>query len=312
MAVSSKGLDTKVEVSEGTKKAEYPKPPFLRLRPGRLAVWVLLFGISTLFLLPLLWMISTSLKTPADLVGTQWLPSRLNWENYTFAFSYGMWLRWALNTVIITVLGVIGSVLSSAMVAYAFARLRWPGRDTLFVLVLATMMLPGVVTMIPQFIIFAQLPAFGFQGSENWVNTFLPLIVPAWTGSAFYIFLLRQFMRGVPMELSECAKIDGASELRTFWSIVLPLCKPALATVAIFAFQGAWQDFMGPLLYLQSEELYTLQLGLRQFEFSAGGAPAWNWLMAASLVVMLPVLVVFLLFQRYFLEGISMSGTGQK
>ncbi len=192
----------------------------------------------------------------------------------------------------------------------SFSRLRWRARDTLFALVLATMMLPGVVTMIPQFVLFAKLPAFGLQGSRVWTNTFLPLIVPAWTGGAFNIFLIRQFMRGIPMELSEAAKIDGASELRTFWDVVLPLTKPALATVAIFTFQGAWQDFMGPLLYLQSESKYTLQLGLRQFEAAAGGSPAWHWLMAASLLVMLPVLIIFVLFQRYFLEGISFSGMG--
>jgi ABC-type glycerol-3-phosphate transport system permease component len=215
-----------------------------------------------------------------------------------------------MNTVIITVTAVIGQVLSSSLVAYSFARLRWRGRDTLFALVLATMMLPGVVTMIPQFILFSKLPAFGFQGSRVWVNTFLPLTVPAFTGGAFYIFLLRQFMRTIPMELSEAARMDGASELRTWWSIIMPLTKPALATVAIFTFQGAWQDFMGPLLYLQSEHKYTLQLGLRQFEAAAGGSPAWNWLMAASLMVMLPVLAVFLVFQRYFIEGISLSGMG--
>jgi multiple sugar transport system permease protein len=188
--------------------------------------------------------------------------------------------------------------------------LRWPGRDTLFSIVLATMMLPGVVTMIPQFVLFSKLPAFGFQGSQNWVNTFLPLTVPAFTGNAFYIFLMRQFMRGIPMELSEAAKIDGASELRTRWSIVAPLTKPALAAIAIFTFQNAWEDFMGPLLYLQRESLYTLQLGLRQFEFAAGGAPAWNWMMAASLVVMLPVVVIFVIFQRYFIEGVTLTGMG--
>lgn len=156
--------------------------------------------------------------------------------------------------------------------------------------------------------LFSKLPAFGFQGSRVWVNTFLPLIIPAFTGSAFYIFLLRQFMRGIPIELSEAAKIDGASELRTWWDIIVPLSKPALAAVAIFTFQGAWQDFMGPLIYLQSERLYTLQLGLRIFEHAAGGSSAWNWLMAASLAVMLPVLLVFILFQRYFVEGITLGG----
>jgi multiple sugar transport system permease protein len=171
-------------------------------------------------------------------------------------------------------------------------------------------MLPDIVTMIPKYILFSKLPAFGFQGSESWINTFLPLTIPAFTGNAFYIFLVRQFMRGVPMELSEAAKIDGARELRVWWSVVMPLTKPALAAIAIFAFQGAWEDFMGPLLYLQSEPLYTLQLGLRQFEFAAGGAPNWAWLMAASLVVMLPVVLVFVLFQRYFIEGVTLTGMG--
>lgn len=276
---------------------------------ARLLAWLLLAALSISWLVPLVWMISTSLKEPSDLVGIRWIPRRLAWENYSIAFSYGMWVRWTMNTVIITVVGVIGTVLSSSMVAYAFARLRWPGRDKLFTLVLATMMLPGVVTMIPQFILFAKLPAFGFMGSQNWINTFLPLTVPAFTGSAFFIFLSRQFMRGIPMELSEAAKIDGASELRIWWEIIMPLSKPVLATIAIFTFQGAWQDFMGPLLYLQSEPLYTLQLGLRQFEFAAGGAPAWNWLMAVSLVVMLPVLAIFLAFQQHFIEGIQLGGS---
>lgn len=277
---------------------------------GRFLAFSLMVGISILFIVPFLWMLSTSLKEPYELVNKNWIPTRLAWENFRDAFSFGMWPRWTLNTVIITVSCVIGEVISSSIVAYAFARLRWRGRDLLFSLVLATMMLPGVVTMIPQFVLFAKLPAFGFQGSRVWTNTFLPLIVPSFTGSAFYIFLLRQFMRGIPMELSEAAKIDGASEIRIWWSIILPLSKPALATVAIFTFNGVWQDFMGPLLYLQSEHLYTLQLGLRQFEAAAGGAPAWNWLMAASLVVMLPVLIVFVLFQRYFIEGITFTGMG--
>jgi multiple sugar transport system permease protein len=267
-----------------------------------------LLGISILFIIPLLWMISTSLKEAQDLVGARWIPTRLAWENYVDAFSFGMWPQWTLNTVIITVFSVIGQVLSSSLVAYAFARLRWRGRDPLFSLVLATMMLPSVVTMIPQFVLFANLPAFGFMGSKVWINTFLPLIVPAFTGSAFYIFLLRQFMRGIPQDLTDAARIDGAGELRIWWSIIMPMTKPALAVVAIFTFQGAWQDFMGPLLYLQSEKWYTLQLGLRQFEAAAGGSPAWNWLMAASLMVMLPVLVVFIAFQRYFIEGFNFSG----
>jgi multiple sugar transport system permease protein len=275
---------------------------------GKVLAWLLLVGLTILWLVPFFWMLSTALKAPQDLMRPSWIPTRLAWENFEFAFGYGMWRRWATNTLIITVFSVIGTVLSSALVAYAFARLRWPGRDMVFNLILATMMLPGVVTLIPQFILFANLPAFGFQGSRNWVDTFLPLTIPAFAGNSFYIFLMRQFMRSIPMDLSESAKIDGASEFRIWWSIIIPLSKPPIAAAAIFTFQGAWQAFMGPLIYLQSERLYTLQLGLRQFEFAAGGAPAWNWLMAASLVVMLPVIVIFLLFQQYFIEGIQVAG----
>jgi multiple sugar transport system permease protein len=299
-----------LEPREQVQPARREWRPPVRLTPGKFLAWLLLVLLSILFLIPFFWMFSTSLKDFNELFGTKWIPERPMWENYRTAFSFGMWGRWWYNTTVITAISVVGTLLSSSLVSYAFARLNWPGRDKLFSLVLATMMLPGIVVLIPQFILFANLPAFGFQGSRNWVNTFLPLTVPAFTGNAFYIFLLRQFMRGIPMELSEAAKIDGASELRTWWSIVLPLTKPALAAIAIFAFQGAWEDFMGPLIYLQRENLYTLQLGLRQFEFAAGGAPAWNWLMAASLVVMLPVIVVFLLFQRFFIEGVTLTGMG--
>lgn len=295
--------------TDRTEKAQ-PQIQTKRLSIGQMIAWVILVGIVVLWLTPLVWMISTSLKTPQDLFGFRWIPQPIAWNNYIDAFSFGMWDRWALNTVVITVISMVGVVFSSAMVAYAFARLRWWGRETLFKLVLATMMLPSVVTLIPQFILFARLPAFGLQGSAVWVNTFLPLTVPAFTANAFYIFLLRQFMRGIPNELTEAAKIDGASEMRVWWSIILPLAKPALAAIAIFAFQGAWQDFMGPLIYLQSERLYTLQIGLRQYEFAFGGSPAWNWLMAASLIVMLPVLLVFLAFQRYFIEGVTITGMG--
>jgi multiple sugar transport system permease protein len=286
-----------------------------RQRPGLIVrkaiAFVLMCFIAFLFLVPLFWMVSTSLKDSSELIGLDWIPQRLAWENYEIAFSFGDWGRWTMNSVIITIFDVLGAVLSTSLVAYAFARLRWPGRDLLFSVVLATMMLPGIVTLIPQFILYSRLPAFGFQGSNTWVNTFLPLTVPSWfAASAFNIFLLRQFMRGIPMELSEAAKIDGASELRIWWNIIMPLTKPALATIAIFSFQGSWQDFTGPLLYLQSERLYTLQLALRQFESAAGGYPAWNWLMAASLVVMLPVLIVFVAFQQYFIEGISITGMG--
>ncbi len=305
--------------SSAVAPLERMQPPFAekaeeqkrrRFTIGGLFAWLALALLAVLWLAPLVWMVSTSLKTPQDLFGYNWIPQPVAWSNYVDAFSFGMWDRWAINTLVITLISMTGVIFSSAMVAYSFARLRWRARDHVFKLVLATMMLPSVVTLIPQFILFARLPAFGLQGSEVWVNTFLPLTIPAFTANAFYIFLLRQFMRGIPMELSEAAKIDGAGEFRVWRSIIIPLSKPALAAIAIFAFQGAWQDFMGPLIYLQSETLYTLQIGLRQYEFAFGGSPAWNWLMAASLIVMLPVLLIFLAFQRYFIEGVTITGMG--
>jgi ABC-type glycerol-3-phosphate transport system permease component len=301
-------MATTVQQRGAATVSKNPRP--FNMSIGKIIAWLFLFGISVLFVVPFFWMLSTSLKDVTELGGSHWIPRRLAWENYEAAFSFGMWGRWLFNTMFITVTGVIGTVLSTSIVAYSFARLRWPGRDKLFSVVLATMMLPSVVTMIPQFILFSKLPAFGLQGSPNWINTFLPLTVPTFTGSAFYIFMLRQFMRSIPMELSEAARIDGAGELRIWRSIVMPLTAPALAYIAITTFQHGWEDFMGPLLYLQRENMYTLQLGLRQFESAAGGAPAWNWMMAGSLVVMMPVIIVFVVFQRYFIEGVTLTGMG--
>jgi multiple sugar transport system permease protein len=284
-----------------------------RLSPGQIIAFIILALISVTWIIPFLWMVATSLKTSQALVGTNFWPENPTLDSYRSAFfafdRLPNWIQWTWNTSVITIVAVIGKVLSTTLVAYAFARLRWRGRDTLFALVLATMMIPSVVTMIPAFIVFSKLPAFGFQGSQNWINTFLPLTVPAFTGDAFFIFLMRQQMRGIPMELSEAAKIDGASELRIWWNVIVPLVKPVMAVIAIFTFQASWEDFMGPLLYLQREDKYTLQLGLRQFEAAAGGLPAWNEMMAASLVVMLPVIVVFLIFQKYFIEGVQLSGS---
>lgn len=289
------------------------RPILPRMSLGQILAFIALALISITWIVPFLWMLSTSLKTPDQLVGNRFWPENPSFEPYRTAFlafdRLPNWIRWGSNTLIITFTAVVGKVLSTTLVAYAFARLRWRGRDTLFAVVLATMMIPSVVTMIPAFIVFSKLPAFGFQGSRNWINTFLPLTVPAFTGDAFFIFLMRQQMRGIPMELSEAAKIDGASELRIWWNVIVPLVKPVMAVVAIFTFQAAWEDFMGPLLYLQSEDKYTLQLGLRQFEAAAGGAPAWNELMAASLIVMIPVITIFLIFQKYFIEGVQIAGS---
>lgn len=267
---------------------------------SRALVTIILGLVAILFLAPLLWMVSSSLKPLSDVFSPAWIPDPVAWENYPDALSsspFGIYFR---NTLLITVLSTIGAMLSTSAVAYSFARLNWPGRDLLFGLVLATMMLPGFVTLIPTYILFARI---------GWVNTFLPLIVPAWLGgNAFFVFLLRQFYRGIPIELTESARIDGAGEVRIWWQIIMPLSMPALATITIFAFNGAWQDYRGPLIYLHSERLYTLQIGLTTFRAGGGGIPLGDWMMAASLVVMLPILLVFFMGQRFFLQSVSLTG----
>jgi len=271
-----------------------------RARLGQVLALVVLVFVAFLFVAPFFWMLSTSLKPAQEIFEYNWIPSTLVWSNYRDALTSAPFGTYFKNSLIVTVGSTLGAVFSSSLVAYSFARLRWPGRDFWFLLVLGTMMLPGIVTLIPQYILFAEL---------GWVNTFRPLVVPSWLASdAFYVFLLRQFFRTIPMELSEAAKIDGASELRIWWQIVTPLSRPALVAVTIFAFNGAWGDYLKPLIYLSSESKYTLQLGLTTFQQAAGGLPRWDWMMAASLVVMLPVVIVFFLGQKYFIEGITMTG----
>ncbi len=268
----------------------------------RIVTVIALLLIGSLFVIPFLWMLVTSLKAQQDVFNPNWIPSPIRWENYRESLTSLPFDVYFRNTAIITILSVLGSVLSSSLVAYSFARLRWPGRDFWFAVVLATMILPGIVTLIPKYILFAKI---------GWVDTFLPLIVPTWLGgNAFYIFLLRQFFRGIPTELSEAARIDGAGELRIWWQIFLPLCRPALAAITIFSFNGAWDDYVNPLIYLHSEKLYTLQLGLTAFKGGGGGVPQWNLMMAASLVVLVPIILVFFFGQKYFIEGVSLSGLG--
>ena len=252
-------------------------------------------------LLPFVWMFSSSLKTPAEvyIFPPRWIPRTLQWGNYVEALTVQPFGLYAVNTAIITGLSLIGSVLSCSMVAYGFARLRGVGSTVLFTLVLATMMLPSQVTMIPTFILFRYM---------GWVNTLKPLFVPSYFGSAFYIFLLRQFMMTVPMEMDEAATIDGCSPVGVFWRVMVPMIKPALATVAIFSFMSNWNDLMTPLIYLNSRHLYTLSLGLANFRRQYETETPWHLLMAASVVVMLPTLLIFFLAQRMFIQGIVVTG----
>jgi len=283
-----------------TRSIPWYRSKRMREVAGRIVTFLLLALVAFLFIAPLAWMLATSLKPATQVFELNWIPNPIVWSNYKDALTSAPFDIYFRNTLIITVMSTLGTVLSCSLVAYSFARLRWPGRDLWFILILGTMMLPGVVLLIPQYILFAKI---------GWVNTFRPLIVPAWLSTnAFYVFLLRQFFRTIPMDLSEAAKIDGASELRIWWQVVMPLSRPALAAVTIFAFNGAWGDYLNPLIYLSTENKYTLQLGLTTFQQAAGGLPRWDWMMAASLVVMLPVAIVFFAFQRYFIEGITMTG----
>lgn len=268
-------------------------------------VALVLFSIA--FVLPFLWMLSTAIKPINETMSSppRWIPSTFEWHNYRDAILYGSkevgfipFLVYARNTVIVTILTVAGTVISNSLVAYSFARLKWPGRDLFFAATLSTMMVPFPVTMVPSFTLFRWL---------GWVGTYKPLWVPAFLGGAFSIFLLRQFFRTIPMELSEAAKIDGASEFQIFTDVVLPLARPALAVVALFALLGAWNDFLGPLIYLVDQSSFTLSLGLAAYQTQHGGTP-WNLLMAASVMVILPIVIVFFFAQKVFIQGIATSG----
>lgn len=268
---------------------------------------IALVVLSVAFVLPLLWMFATSLKPITETLTSppKWIPSKVLWSNYPDAITYNSeqlgyipFLVYARNTIIVTILTVVGAVVSNSLVAYSFSRLKWPGRDAFFAVTIATMMIPFPVLMVPTFALFRWL---------GWVGTFKPLWVPAFFASAFSIFLLRQFFKTIPMELSEAAKLDGCSELRIFTDIIVPLAKPALTVVAVFTFMGSWNDFLGPLIYLVDQNTFTLSLGLSAYQTQHGGTP-WNLLMAATLLVILPVILVFFFAQKVFIQGIATSG----
>lgn len=264
--------------------------------------YLLLIAASAGFSLPFVWMISSSLKAQAQvfIFPPRWIPRPAYWSNYLElirVWQFGLYVR---NSLTIAVPSFVGAVLSTSMAAYAFARLRGVGREALFAMVLATMMLPYPVTMIPLFLLFKQL---------GWTNTYLPLIVPSFFGyGAFYIFLLRQFFMGIPQELSDAAKIDGCGHFGIYWRIIMPLAKPALATVAVFDFMGNWNDLLGPLIYINSMSKYTLALGLAGLRSVRASMTPWHLLMAGSVVVALPPMVLFFTAQRLFIQGIVVTG----
>ncbi|MHB1293999.1 MAG: carbohydrate ABC transporter permease [Anaerolineae bacterium] len=252
-----------------------------------------------MFLVPLAWLISTSLKLPgqAFITPIEWIPETPRWVNYVEVFQRLPFHRFIMNSLFVTTMGTTGSIVSSLMVAYGISKIRWPGRDLLFTLLIATMMLPGIVTMIPTFIAFKTI---------HWVGTFYPLWVPSWLGSAFYIFLMRQYMLTLPNELNEAAKIDGATNFSILWQVIVPLCGPAIASVAIFSFLAHYNDFMGPLIYISDNDMYTLPLGLLWFQGRFGNF--WHLVMAASMISVTPVIMLFFFAQRYFVQGVQFSG----
>lgn len=281
----------------------------MRFRKGLMqtAAYASLIGLGIIFLVPFLWALSSSLKKLDGVYAypPTFLPAQPQWQNYTIAMSELPFGRFLVNSLIITLSATVGQLVSGAMVAYSFARLRWPGRDFLFLVMLSTMMLPAQVTMIPTFVMWTHIPRL--TGLQIGVGTMWPLIIPGFFGgSAVYVFLMRQFLKGIPLELEEAARLDGCSAMGVFLQVMLPLSKPVLATVALLSFIAHWHDFMGPLIYLESVEDYTLQLGLRMFQTFEGSF--MHYLMAASMIVLAPVLVLFFLAQKYFVRGIALSG----
>lgn len=261
---------------------------------------IILIIMSAIFILPFYWMLTLGLKSNSELA--QYPPTLFphdpQWQNFrlaTEAFDFWKYLR---NTSLITGITILGAVISNPIIAYAFSRLEWPGRDRVFMIVLATVFMPFPVIIVALFDIYSRL---------GWINTFAPLVAPMFFGNAFWIFLMRQFMMQIPRDLSDAARMDGANEFQIFGQIILPLCKPAIGVIAIFAGLHAWNDFLGPLLFLLKEDLYTLALGLTFFQSTSTYDVQFNLMMAASTLIVLPVIVLFFLFQRAFVSGLTVG-----
>ena len=279
--------------------AERAQTPILVPRGWRKALRYALLSLAALvFIAPAFWMLSSALKPEYEIFATPpvWWPAQPRWQNFSEALTALPFGRFTANTLIIALSSIIGHLLSCSVVAYGFARLKAPGKGFFFVLMLSTLMLPYPVTMVPLYILFSKL---------GWVNSFLPLILPAFFGNAFYIFLLRQSFKQIPPDLEDAARMDGANTLQVLANIILPLSRPALATVAIFTFQAAWNDFLAPLIFLHEQSKYTLMLGLSFFRGTY--QVDWAYLMASSLVVTLPVIALFFFAQRAFIEGVGVT-----
>jgi multiple sugar transport system permease protein len=286
------------QVQINQKASTKSKLPKIMLRSLR---YLVLTIIAAMLLLPLVWTISASLKPSSDIfsVPIKWIPSEFKWDNYSRVLSIFPMFQYSANTLIITISAIIGQVLSSVCVAYGFARFRHPLANVVFLLVLATMMIPGQVTMIPQFLMYKE---FG------WVDTYLPLIVPNFFAAAINIFLLRQFIMGIPKELDESAKMDGCSSFGILTRIIAPMCKPIIITIMIWTFNANWNDFMGPLIYLNDPEKFTLQLGIYSLNAGQQGITDYGMMFAATLLALIPTLLLFAVGQKYFMSGIKLGG----
>lgn len=293
-----------IETTNLKEEIVVPKKKHFRSRKrqkriGQIIIYILLFAISAVLLAPLFWMVFTSLKSMEEVVQfpPTFIPETFQWSNYADTIASFPFFEYMKNTLFITFFVVLGNVLSNSFIAYGFAKISFPGKNVLFSLVLATMMIPGFVTMIPQYILFTKI---------GWVGTYLPLIVPSFFGSAFNIFLMRQFYLSISDELIEAAQIDGANHLFIWSRLMVPLTKPALITIGITSFNGAWNDFLGPLLYIHDEEMYTLQIGLQSFQSQS--STQWNYLMAGATMVMIPTVLLFFFAQKYFIQGMDLTG----
>jgi len=261
---------------------------------------VLLAGAGIVFI-PFAWTLSTALKAPDRLAEfpPRWIPEPVVWGNFIEAVTIKPFGRWFLNTLFVVGVATTGTLLSASLVAFSFARLRWPGRNLLFLVLLATMMLPDQVTLIPTFVLFRQL---------GWVNTYLPLIAPPFFArNAFFVFLLRQFFMTIPLDLDDAARMDGAGFFQIYRHIILPMSKPALAVAAIMFSQFKWKEFLAPLIYLNKQELYTVSLGLRTFIGESWGTE-WHLMMAANIIFMIPLILIFFFAQKYFIQGVVITG----
>jgi len=282
------------------------RPGSMRSRISTVLRYLLLIILAISFFLPFYWMMSSALKNDSQVftVPPVWIPRPAHWNNFSDAWMQYNFSLYTVNTVFRYAIPVaLGATVSSAVVAYGFSRLRWPGRDALFFICLTTMMIPFQVTMVPLFIVFRGL---------GWLNSYRPLVIPAFFGSPYFIFMLRQFFLTIPEELADAARIDGANELAIMVRIILPLARPALVVVALFQFMGAWNDYLGPLVYINRDAMYPLALAINQLRSTLAGVGisplAYPYLMAVSTIATLPIVIGFFFTQRTFIEGISLTG----